>query len=98
MLGSSTRLPALYHALERRYPDGIANRRDGLRVDLPDRWFHVRASQTELEYARTAYQKARIELDRTIGRTLSTYGISIDGGRTGSPAGTAFPSNAPPIP
>ena len=27
--------------------DGRANVMDGLRVDWPDRWFHVRVSQTE---------------------------------------------------
>ena len=28
-------------------PDGKINVQDGLRVDWPDRWFHVRVSQTE---------------------------------------------------
>lgn len=41
------RLPALFHELGKRYADGKIDRRDGLRVDWPDRWFHVRASQTE---------------------------------------------------
>jgi phosphomannomutase len=41
------RIPALLMALRERYPDGRASIVDGLRVDWPDRWFHVRVSQTE---------------------------------------------------
>ncbi len=41
------RLPALFAALERRWPETKANRLDGLRLDWPDRWVHVRASNTE---------------------------------------------------
>jgi phosphomannomutase len=41
------RLPALFAALERRWPETKANRLDGLRLDWPDRWVHVRTSNTE---------------------------------------------------
>jgi phosphomannomutase len=41
------RIPALFAQLERRYSDGRANSTDGLRVDWPTEWFHVRVSQTE---------------------------------------------------
>jgi phosphomannomutase len=41
------RIPALFDHLERRYADGRANTIDGLRVDWPTKWFHVRVSQTE---------------------------------------------------
>jgi phosphomannomutase len=41
------RIPALFAHLERRYADGRANPIDGLRVDWPTKWFHVRVSQTE---------------------------------------------------
>jgi phosphomannomutase len=41
------RIPALFDYLERRYEDGCANTTDGLRVDWPSKWFHVRVSQTE---------------------------------------------------
>jgi phosphomannomutase len=41
------RIPALLASLRERYPDGRANVVDGLRVDWPGRWFHVRVSQTE---------------------------------------------------
>jgi phosphomannomutase len=41
------RVPALLMHLRERYRDGQANVQDGLRVDWPGRWFHVRVSQTE---------------------------------------------------
>jgi phosphomannomutase len=41
------RIPALLAAMRERYQDGSASVVDGLRVDWPDRWFHVRVSQTE---------------------------------------------------
>ena len=43
----SQRIPALLMELQSRHADGVANARDGLRVDWPGRWFHVRVSQTE---------------------------------------------------
>jgi phosphomannomutase len=43
----SQRIPALLMELRERYGDGTANVTDGLRVDWPGRWFHVRVSQTE---------------------------------------------------
>ena len=44
---ATQRIPALLMELRERYADGRANVVDGLRVDWPDRWFHVRVSQTE---------------------------------------------------
>jgi phosphomannomutase len=41
------RLPQLNTALETRWPEAKANRLDGLRLDWPDRWVHVRPSNTE---------------------------------------------------
>ncbi len=41
------RIPALLNALREQYADGRANTLDGLRVDWPDHWLHVRVSQTE---------------------------------------------------
>lgn len=41
------RIPALVASLRERYRDGRVNVIDGLRVDWPDHWFHVRVSQTE---------------------------------------------------
>ncbi len=43
----SRRLPDLLVELQSLHPEGSANATDGLRIDFPDRWFHVRASQTE---------------------------------------------------
>jgi phosphomannomutase len=41
------RIPALLASLREHYKDGRASVVDGLRVDWPGRWFHVRVSQTE---------------------------------------------------
>jgi phosphomannomutase len=41
------RLPALYGAMTERWPGVAADRQDGLRLDWPDRWVHVRPSNTE---------------------------------------------------
>jgi phosphomannomutase len=41
------RLPKLNAALEQRWPEAKPNRLDGLRLDWPDRWVHVRPSNTE---------------------------------------------------
>ncbi|MCS6849718.1 MAG: phosphoglucosamine mutase [Gemmataceae bacterium] len=41
------RWPALLAALEKRWSDAAVNRQDGLRLDWPDRWLHVRLSNTE---------------------------------------------------
>ena len=40
-------LPKLNAALEARWPEAMPNRLDGLRLDWPDRWLHVRSSNTE---------------------------------------------------
>ena len=44
---SPDRLASLYAALEKRWPEATPNRVDGLRLDWPDRWLHVRPSNTE---------------------------------------------------
>ena len=36
-----------FEELEARWPEAKANRVDGLRLDWPDRWVHVRPSNTE---------------------------------------------------
>jgi phosphomannomutase len=41
------RLGQVMQTLERNYPDGQVDRTDGLKVSWPDRWIHVRASNTE---------------------------------------------------
>jgi phosphomannomutase len=44
---SPDRLPNLYEKLLQHHPDATPNREDGLRLDWPDRWLHVRPSNTE---------------------------------------------------
>jgi len=41
------RLPELFRALQKRWPEAQANTVDGLRLDWADRWLHVRPSNTE---------------------------------------------------
>jgi len=40
-------VPVMMMELQKQYGDGLVDVRDGLRVAWPDRWFHVRVSQTE---------------------------------------------------
>ena len=59
------KLPAAFAALERRWPDARVNREDGLRLDGPDWWLHVRGSNTEpavrvIAEAPTAEQSQRL--------------------------------------
>jgi phosphomannomutase len=41
------KLQMLYNALTKVWPEVKANRLDGLRLDWPDRWVHIRPSNTE---------------------------------------------------
>lgn len=41
------KLPAMLDAIRRRWPEVPRNEIDGLRLDWPDRWLHMRASNTE---------------------------------------------------
>lgn len=43
----SRRVPALLSSLEEEFRGSQINVTDGLRVDMPGKWFHVRVSQTE---------------------------------------------------
>ncbi|MBI4889559.1 MAG: hypothetical protein HY821_02970 [Acidobacteria bacterium] len=40
-------IPNMFQEIEDRFPDGRFNHTDGLRIDWPGRWVHVRVSQTE---------------------------------------------------
>src|SRR5262249_3595557 len=44
---SGDRLPLVEKELLKRWPDATVNRLDGLRLDWPDRWVHLRSSNTE---------------------------------------------------
>jgi outer membrane protein TolC len=50
------------------------------------------AAESALLAARTAYQKAKIELERSIGTTLEANSISIESARMGSQAGVVQPA------
>jgi phosphomannomutase len=41
------RLESVYEGLRRAFPDAAVDTQDGLRLALPDRWLHVRPSNTE---------------------------------------------------
>jgi phosphomannomutase len=41
------KLPAVFAALRKRWPEAVVNDIDGVRLDWPDRWLHVRGSNTE---------------------------------------------------
>lgn len=67
------RLPELFGVLEKRWPEAKPNRLDGLRLDWPDRWVHVRPSNTEpiVRVIAEAPQKEQAEgLCREVGALL----------------------------
>jgi phosphomannomutase len=67
-------LPGLFTALEQRWPETKINRLDGLRLDWPDRWVHVRSSNTEpiVRVIAEAPETAEAEgLCREVGTALS---------------------------
>jgi phosphomannomutase len=45
--GGPEAVAALWDAIASTYPDAADDRRDGLRLEWPERWVHVRASNTE---------------------------------------------------
>jgi phosphomannomutase len=71
---SRERLAAGFAALRARWPDAVADTTDGLRLDWPGRWLHVRGSNTEpvvrvIAEARTA--AAARELCDAAGKTMA---------------------------
>jgi phosphomannomutase len=72
----SQRIPALLMRLREMYPDGTHNVADGLRVDWPGRWFHVRVSQTEPAVRIICEQRDEPphELFRTLIEQVRSYG------------------------
>lgn len=74
-VGGASAVAALWDRISAAYPEAAADRRDGLRLEWPDRWVHVRASNTEpivrvIAEARDA-ESAR-ELARAVGQFVST--------------------------
>ncbi|MFO0954072.1 MAG: phosphoglucosamine mutase [Isosphaeraceae bacterium] len=45
--GGAAAVSGLWDRISEAFPEARADRRDGLRLDWPDRWVHVRASNTE---------------------------------------------------
>ena len=45
--GSSANVAELFDRIAQTYPEASADRRDGLRLDWPEGWAHVRSSNTE---------------------------------------------------
>lgn len=45
--GGPAGIASVWDRITTAYPEASADRRDGLRLDWPDRWVHVRASNTE---------------------------------------------------
>jgi phosphomannomutase len=69
------RLPGLFQALEKAWPDAAPNRVDGLRLDWADRWVHVRPSNTEpivRVIAEAPRREGAEELCRAVGERLRT--------------------------
>jgi phosphomannomutase len=67
------RLPALFRQLQTRWPETAVNHQDGLRLDWPQRWVHVRPSNTEpiVRVIAEAPQAAEAEwLCREVGKLL----------------------------
>ena len=67
------RLPSLFAALTKRWPEARADRLDGLRLDWSDRWVHVRPSNTEpivRVIAEAPQQAAAEQLCRETGNLL----------------------------
>jgi len=69
------RLPQLFADLVQRWPEAKVNRLDGLRLDWPGRWLHVRPSNTE-PMVRVIAEAPRAEeakkLCREVGEMLRT--------------------------
>ncbi len=58
------RIPAALAAVERHFADARASRLDGLRLDWPDKWLLVRASNTEPIVRAIAEARSSAEAER----------------------------------
>jgi phosphomannomutase len=69
------RIPALLTNLQQRFDGGAVDATDGLRVAWPDRWFHVRVSQTEPMVRVICEQRGDppVELFETLMEQVRTY-------------------------
>jgi phosphomannomutase len=77
--GGSEGVGALWDKITAAYPEAKADRRDGLRLDWPDRWVHVRSSNTEpivRVIAESADPASSRALADEIGRWVTSGGAS----------------------
>jgi phosphomannomutase len=56
----------VYDSLIAKYPEASVDRRDGLRLDFPDKWLHVRPSNTEPIFRIIAEAGSQKELEELI--------------------------------
>jgi phosphomannomutase len=73
------RLATVFGALQTRWPDAVVNRLDGMRLDWPDRWLHIRASNTEpiiRVIAEAPNEDAAESLCREMGQIILENGAS----------------------
>jgi phosphomannomutase len=67
----------LFDRIAQTYPEALADRRDGLRLDWPGAWAHVRVSNTEpivRVITETADPETARALADAIGRAVTTGG------------------------
>lgn len=82
------KLRGVYKVIEQKWPDAEVNREDGLRLDWPDRWVHVRPSNTEpivrvIAEARVAERAANLcrEIGMIVGAIEQDVTRKATGGR-----------------
>lgn len=64
------RLGGLMQALESAFPDAKADRRDGLKLEMPSGWIHVRASNTEPILRIAAEARTEVDLEALYAKAL----------------------------
>jgi phosphomannomutase len=67
------KLGFLMRALEEKYPNVTADRSDGLKLIWPDRWIHLRASNTEPLLRLAAEAKSQPQVDELYGEVLRLF-------------------------
>lgn len=72
---SSTIIERLTPALQREFADQRIDLHDGVRIDWPDRWVHVRASNTEPIVRLIAESKTQEEAVELIARAKTALGV-----------------------
>jgi phosphomannomutase len=69
---------ALWDRITAAYPEAVADRRDGLRLDWDDRWVHVRASNTE-PIVRVIAESADAETSRRLADAIGRWVTGEEG-------------------